>query len=405
VSRKKQKPRRTPRRLLLILLALLILLVAAGAGLHFRDAWRRSAPVAEEPEAPMLVKAPRVRLEEAVFLGAGELGVPRQRVARRPGTAGIPHYEIRCPDRLHPFTANRWLSRVFQDGGVRIADCVEDGDPALPKLLYRLAVDSSAPDAAFATLQLFPPMGKPPPGDTRPRLALILDDLGGNFGRAAQGILDLDLPLTASILPGQRFSAKVEQEARRRGHAVFLHLPMEPLGYPDKDPGYGALFTGVSADSVTRLLEDLAGDFVQFDGFNNHMGSKASQDEAIVGPLLDWARRRRLLVVDSMTDARSRIYPLARARDLPVLRVDVTLDSAGEDEARIMENLALAAETARKRGWALAICHPRPETLRALSKAAPRLGDTELRFVTVPQLFASLGDSDPYPQIAGGREH
>jgi len=84
-------------------------------------------------------------------------------------------------------------------------------------------------------------------------------------------------------------------------------------------------------------------------------------------------------------------------QELPALRVDLFLDGEEEDEAGIMDNLAEAAETARRRGWALVICHPRPETLAALQTMLPRLTDYGLRFVTVPALFAALDASDPAP--------
>ena len=333
------------------------------------------------------------RLQEAVVLGARELGVPHHRIGRRPGEAGRPHFEFRCPDRLHPISANRWLSRIFRDAGVEILDCREEGAPARPKLHYLLAYG----DDAKVTLTLYPPIGDPPLVSTQPRLAVVIDDFGHNFGAVARGLLELDAPVTASILPGRGRSRRVEREAHQRGHAVFLHLPMEPMDWPEQDPGPGAVFTGMSPDSIAELLDELRRGFRWLDGFNHHMGSKASTVDAVVGPVLDWAAREKLLVVDSYTASRSRIYPMARERELPALRVDLFLDGEEENEAQIAENLAQAADLARSRGWAMVICHPRPETLSALRNMVPRLKDNGLRFVTVPQLMATLDASDPAP--------
>ncbi len=150
-------------------------------------------------------------------------------------------------------------------------------------------------------------------------------------------------------------------------------------------------------DTILEILRTHRSRFRQMDGFNNHMGSRATADDAVVETLLDWAEAEQLLVVDSMTDSRSRLFTMAHARGLPAMRVDLFLDGEEEDEAQIMENIAIAAETARQRGWAIAVGHPRPETLRALQNMAPRLRDYGLDFVTLPRLHEVLGGADPAP--------
>lgn len=397
MPRKRSRPqvRRRTLAALFIPLSALIVLVAVGllARERLSELWFRAAEPALSP--PRRGLRPAAELEEAIVLGARELGVPRGRIGRRPGPDGFPRFEFRCPDALHPITANRWLSRIFADTGIEILDCSEDGPLPRPRLEYKLA--AGARREARATLTLLPPTGEPPLAAAHPRLAILVDDLGNNYDRVTRGLLALEQPLTASILPGLNYSKRVEKEARRRGHAIFLHLPMEPAEYPDKDPGDLAVLTSMSSDSIVELLVDIQRDFARLDGFNNHMGSKAAADERVVGAVLDWAARDRLLVVDSYTAPDSRIYALARKRELPVLRADLFLDGAEEDELGIMSNLAEATELARKRGWALVICHPRPETLAALTAMLPRLTDYGLRFVTVPQLFAGLSGSDPAP--------
>lgn len=394
-KRRSSKPSRRSFAKVFIPVSLLIVLVAIA--LLAREPLTNLWLARTEPELhlPPHGLRPAAELEEAIILGARELGVPRGRIGRRLGPDGQPRFEFRCPDRLHPITANRWLSRIFLDAGLAVLDCSEDGPLARPRLEFKLA--AGARREARATLTLLPPIGEPPLQEVHPRLAILIDDLGNNYDSVTRGMLELDHPLTAAILPGLMHSERIEKEARRRGHAIFLHLPMEPAEYPDKDPGRLAVMTSMSRDSILELLDHIERGFARLDGFNNHMGSKASADERVVNTVLDWAAREHLLVVDSYTAHGSLIYPLARKRELPALRADLFLDGAEEDELAIMSNLADAAETARRRGWALVICHPRPETLAALRSMLPRLTDYGLRFVTVPQLFAGLGDSDPTP--------
>jgi polysaccharide deacetylase 2 family uncharacterized protein YibQ len=397
VPRKRRSPQTSRRSLAKVFIPVSLLIVLVAAGLLLRERLTEFWLTATEPELSLPPRGlrPAVELEEAIVLGARELGVPRGRIGRRLGADGQPRFEFRCPDRLHPLTANRWLSRIFADAGIEVLDCSEDGPLGRPRLEFKLAAGSRR--EARAALTLLPPLGEAPLQEALPRLAILVDDLGNNYDRISRGVLELDVPLTIAILPGLDHSERIEKDARRRGHAVFLHLPMEPEDYPAEDPGRLAVMTSMSRDSILDLLAQMARGFSRLDGFNNHMGSKASADERVVGAVLDWAAREHLPVVDSYTASGSRIYPLARERQLPALRADLFLDGEEEGELAIMSNLAEAAETARRRGWALVICHPRPETLAALRSMLPRLTDYGLRFVTVPQLIAGLGGSDPTP--------
>jgi polysaccharide deacetylase 2 family uncharacterized protein YibQ len=393
LAKKKHGRSLSKSRLARLFLLLVTLLALAGLFYLLRDRLGEGG----EGVFPSVERrlSPEERLTEFVLLGAREMGVPRHRIARRPAADGGHRFEFRCPDRLHPITANRWLHRIFVDAGVEVLECVEEGRSQRPTLRYRLAAGDKG--QARATLVVLPPLGDPPLQEAWPRLAILLDDLGHHFGRVQRDLFELDMKLTASILPGRRSSGRLAREARKRGHAVFMHLPMEPLGYPEHDPGYGALFADMSPDSVRRHMNVLAADFGPMDGFNNHMGSRASQVDSVVTALVDWAAARELIVVDSYTTAHSLIHPLGRERGARVLRVDLFLDGEMEDEGQIAENIAQAVDKARQRGWALAIAHPRPETLRALRKMVPRLRDYGLRFVTVPELMGGSGEDDPAP--------
>ena len=73
-----------------------------------------------------------------------------------------------------------------------------------------------------------------------PIIAIIIDDIGYSFSRARQ-FLELNIPITFSILPRLAKSNALAIEIRSIGHEIMLHQPMEP--YSSKfDPGPGALY-------------------------------------------------------------------------------------------------------------------------------------------------------------------
>src|SRR3989338_4962354 len=68
----------------------------------------------------------------------------------------------------------------------------------------------------------------PAPVAGKAKIAVILDDWGNNFHLISHAI-EINRPLTLSILPHLPFSRKIAQSAKARGLGVMLHMPMEAL--------------------------------------------------------------------------------------------------------------------------------------------------------------------------------
>lgn len=56
------------------------------------------------------------------------------------------------------------------------------------------------------------------------RASIVIDDVGADL-QAAHRLLDLDYPLTYSVLPYLRYSREAAEEAHHDGREVMLHLP------------------------------------------------------------------------------------------------------------------------------------------------------------------------------------
>src|SRR5262249_17124643 len=102
----------------------------------------------------------------------------------------------------------------------------------------------------------------------RPLIAIVLDDLGLDRTRTAEAIR-LQGPLTLSFMTYASDIGTQTEAARRAGHELFLHVPMEAVDR-HADPGPHALLTTLARDEI---LERLRWDLGRFDGFvgiNNH---------------------------------------------------------------------------------------------------------------------------------------
>jgi polysaccharide deacetylase 2 family uncharacterized protein YibQ len=218
-----------------------------------------------------------------------------------------------------------------------------------------------------------------PPTLGRPAIALVIDDMGLDRRHSARAI-SLPGPLTLSFLPYAEDLPSQTGLAHQRGHELLVHVPMEPLGSAN-DPGPNALTTALAGDEVaSRLRRDLA----RFDGFvgiNNHMGSKFTRDAAGMAAVMAELRARGLLWLDSRTTAGSVGSALAREYDVPHVERDVFLDD-NPTLAAVRRQLVELEAVARRRGWAVAIGHPKDATLDALASWLPSLG--ERGFVLVP---------------------
>jgi len=210
------------------------------------------------------------------------------------------------------------------------------------------------------------------------RLAIIVDDLGYDRG-AADTLLALPFPLTVSVLPHLPLSGEVAEEAFRRGDQVLLHLPMESLGEGAKVEEV-ELRVGMNAAEVESALAGMLETVPHAVGVNNHQGSRATADAALMEALMPALERRGLFFVDSRTTAATVAYVAAERSRVRAASRKVFLDDTPTREA-VLAQLDLAARDALRDGVAIAIGHPHAATIAALSEGVPRLEARGIRLV------------------------
>ena len=120
-------------------------------------------------------------------------------------------------------------------------------------------------------------------------------------------------------------------------------------------------------------------------GMNNHMGSAATEDPALMAGVCRFLRDRGLFFIDSKTSPRSVGESQAKKAGLPSAHRDVFLDNS-EDPGSILIQLDRAVVLARKRGTAVAIGHFRLPSLRVLEEAVPKLRDKGVHFVLASEV-------------------
>ena len=219
-----------------------------------------------------------------------------------------------------------------------------------------------------------------PATGNRPLVAIVFDDLGLDRARTAEAIR-LRGPLTTSFMTYAGDLGEQTNAARRAGHELFLHVPMEAVDR-HADPGPHGLFTTLSRDENLARLRWGLGRVAGFVGINNHMGSKFTADEHSMMPIMEELRARGLVFLDSRTSPSSTGIRLAVAYGVPHAARDVFLDD-DQTPSAIAKQLARLEQVARQHGSAIAIGHPRDTTVAALKAWLPLLGEKGLALVPV----------------------
>jgi uncharacterized protein len=218
------------------------------------------------------------------------------------------------------------------------------------------------------------------------RVAIVIDDFGPNLD-IAKRFLELPIAVTFSVLPYQQYSQEIADLAHARHRQVILHLPMEPQGYPKVKPGKGALLVSMSGDAIQQSLGSAVDSSPYFAGINSHMGSRFTENAALMKTVLGEAKKRHLYFLDSYTSPRSVAASVAHEVQIPFLRRDIFLDN-NPSEGAIRKQIKQVIRRAKIQGSAVAIGHPHEATLRALGQEAGKFEGEKIAVVPAGELVS-----------------
>ena len=221
-----------------------------------------------------------------------------------------------------------------------------------------------------------------------PLVAVVIDDMGINQSRT-KDIISLQAPLTSSFLTYGKNLAQLAADAKKAGHEIMIHVPMEPKVKANLAPD--TLLTEMNTQTVEDIFENMLIKFneISVRGINNHMGSKFTEDKEKLGIVMNILKQRKMFFLDSKTTASSKGRELAMEDGVDYAARDVFLDNEN-DYNYIMKQLALTENIARKKGFAVAICHPKSQTYLALKDWLKTLGSKNIRLVHVSEIVQAV---------------
>jgi len=215
--------------------------------------------------------------------------------------------------------------------------------------------------------------------EQKPMIAIVIDDMGVDMKRSAQA-LDLPGAVTMSYLPYSKKITEQVEDAKRKGHEVILHMPMQ-ANNPKEDPGPHHLTVDMTPVQLEENIAASLDAFAGYDGVNNHEGSKFTTYKPGLDIFMADLEKRHVFFLDSRTSVHSIAEEVARDHHLPTAHRNVFLDDT-DKASSVGAELKHAENFARAKGSVIAIGHPKDVTLAALK---PWLASLEARgFQIVP---------------------
>lgn len=263
---------------------------------------------------------------------------------------------------------NHALSKALSEAGAVVLSgretWTERGAPML-----RLTV--GLPRRATHELQILRSVRAPGEPAAEPaRLALVLFGFGDRASYA-DSFFAAPLPFGVAVVAGGKESRDTFRAAHRRGRELVLQLPLEPINYPQVNPGPGTLLVTMKPARVaseTRRAIDQAAPVV---AVANHMGSLATQDMTLMRAVYRELKKSDLQFLHVAPVAGAVCRSLSSDMGVNYLEPDALVDR----EARLDDTRALdkswkeILSRARDRGRMVVWMRATPQVRRWLGSA------------------------------------
>ena len=307
-----------------------------------------------------------IRKVGGVFVRSWQIAVPNRNAMAALGKDIAAAASERRATVTSPGAASGDTTRVRVDfGGEAFDVLVIVAAPARVAALVPTPAPTPRPPAPTATVR-----ARPAPG-ARGKLAILLDDAGQNVD-LLPAAAELPAEIGVAVLPFLPHSAEVAEALHGSGHEIWLHLPMEPEGYPNDDPGPGAILVSMADSDIRSAVHAAINNVPHAVGVNNHMGSRASADLRVMTWVMQELKARGLAFIDSRTTRDTVAEDAARALGVPAGRRHVFLDNT-RSSAAIRAQLDEAVERCRMDRAIIAIGHLDPITVQTLNAELPGL--------------------------------
>lgn len=246
--------------------------------------------------------------------------------------------------------------------------------------LPRVAPDGRRPRDAYARRA---PAAEP----HVPRIALVVGGMGISQTGTKSAIEALPEDVTLAFAPYGASLQRWVEKSRSEGHEVLLQIPLEPVGYPEENPGEHTLLVSNDRRGTQDDLQWALGRMTSYAGVMNYMGARFTSEDQAVLPFLGEIGERGLYYLDDGSSPGSRVAALGKVLEVPVVTADLLIDR-DRSPGDIERELGALETIARSRGVAVGVASAFPASIAAIAAWAD---GAEARGIVLVPASAAIG--------------
>lgn len=216
---------------------------------------------------------------------------------------------------------------------------------------------------------------------SKAKLVIIIDDMA--FKEHVRGLKKTGLKLTPSFFPADSNHPRTKEYAKEFDF-FMVHLPLAAMNFSKEEEQ--TLKPSDTQELIDTRISQIASDFKGVRFINNHTGSLFTKDEEGMRKLFKALQKEGIFFVDSLTIGSSKGELMAKEFNQAFIKRDIFIDNE-DNIASIQKQLQKAINIAKKRGFAIAIGHPKKNTFEALVQSKELLQSVDLVYLN--ELYVS----------------
>lgn len=213
------------------------------------------------------------------------------------------------------------------------------------------------------------------------QLVIVIDDVG--YHQEDFDVFKMPKAVSVAIIPAAPHATARAKKAFQQQRDILIHIPMQPKS--DIPIEQGAITVGMNQGKMANLLAISKQKVPNAIGLNNHMGSRATEDQQTMARFMTEFEKLKLDFLDSRTIGDSVAGETAQTLGIKSLDRNVFLDDS-DKLADVQRQYNKAIQYARQHGTAIVIGHPRPNTIKVLKKGIKNL-PKDIKLVKISSLW------------------
>ncbi len=201
------------------------------------------------------------------------------------------------------------------------------------------------------------------------RVVLVIGGMGISQTSTHQAVQNLPPSVTLAFAPYGNSLKRWMQDSRKKGHELLLQIPMEPIDYPQNNPGPHTLKANANLQENIANLHWSMSRISNYVGVMNYLGNNLLTQPASLAPIFAEFSKRGLLFFEDGTVKNSVGAGVAIKELLPYAKGHILLDNV-RSRAAIGEKLIKLAEQAKRTGLAIGVGNAFPDTIDLVAQFA-----------------------------------